>query len=576
MLLQSLVDFYHDLEEQGKVLPRGWELINISYVLDLNADGNIVAVESVKQERTIGKKTIMVPTAMLLPATVARTSAPRPNFLWDNSAYILGFDEMGNSGRAKKAFSACQSWHKEMLSGIDSLSAKALSSFFENWNYEKFREHPALVPLLGEITFGNITFRVNGSYVVDDPKIRAAWDTSQEETANANAVERTSLATGTQGKIAKLHPQFKGIVGAQPSGAALVSFNAASTHSYALNAGMNAQTSEFDTYAYGTALNYLLKDRSHVNRVGETTILCWAQGGEAAYQDLFTRLLFQGVEKEPEALLTLLCDLSNGIAVEYDGVELDPKTTFYVLGLSPNASRLYVRLFHCGSFGEFLGNILTYYQDVEIKGNFSNLLHVWRALRETVNPMAKNKNASTNMSADMLDAVLTGDPYPPALWHQVQDRILIEHDVTWRKAAITKAYFMRDPHVDVQMKEEVLTVALNKESKNIPYAMGRLFAVIISIQDASNPNAVGVIQANNFSSAITTPASTFPFLLEKAYGQIKRLNDRLAASFDRQIMELLDLFDQKFPETLTDQERGAFILGFYHQMSAKYNKTEKE
>ena len=103
MLLQSLVDFYHDLEDQGKVLPKGWELINISYILDLDADGNIVAVESVKQERTIGKKTIMVPTAMLLPATVARTSAPRPNFLWDNSAYILGFDEVGNSGRAKKS-----------------------------------------------------------------------------------------------------------------------------------------------------------------------------------------------------------------------------------------------------------------------------------------------------------------------------------------------------------------------------------------------------------------------------------------------------------------------------------------
>ena len=119
MLLQSLVNYYYDLAEQEKVFPRGWEHVNISYVLDLDENGRLKEVASVKQQQTTGKKSFMRPTAMLLPTAVLRSNGVHPNFLWDKSSYILGVDDKGKPTRTAECFSASKAWHKKLLDGVD-------------------------------------------------------------------------------------------------------------------------------------------------------------------------------------------------------------------------------------------------------------------------------------------------------------------------------------------------------------------------------------------------------------------------------------------------------------------------
>lgn len=575
MLLQSLVNYYYDLAEQEKVFPRGWEHVNISYVLDLDENGRLKEVASVKQQQTTGKKSFMRPTAMLLPTAVLRSNGVHPNFLWDKSSYILGVDDKGKPTRTAECFSASKAWHKKLLDGVDTPAARALLLFFDSWNPAQICEYPFLMEHLDEISStAYLTFRVDGMYVADDELIQAAWNAYKNADATDPSNECMSLVTGHRGKVIRVHPQFKGIVGAQSSGASLVSFNMSSALSHGWKQGMNARISEFDAYAYSTALNSLIKDREHVYRIGDATILCWAQGGEPAYQDLFLRLVSASEEDEPERVLEILCDLSNGDAIKYEGVTINPDTTFYVLALAPNAARLSVKLFYHNSFGRMMGNILTYYQDVEIDGNFGALLHPWQLLYELINPKSK-KSTTLLTSVTFLEAFLTGGPYPSTLWSSLFNRIIIEHNVSWRKAAITKAYFLRVPYIESIEKEEVFGVALNPESNNVPYTLGRLCSVLFSIEETADPNLKDVVQARAFKGLLTTPATSFPMVIQRAYGKLRTLG-RLQETFDEQLMDLFSRLDEQFPEVLTEKEQGEFIIGYYHQMTARYKKKGEE
>ena len=73
------------------------------------------------------------------------------------------------------------------------------------------------------------------------------------------------LVTGEEGPIAILHPSIKGVMGAQSSGASLVSFNAPAFESYGKESardnqgqGRNAPVGKYAAFAYGAALNYMV------------------------------------------------------------------------------------------------------------------------------------------------------------------------------------------------------------------------------------------------------------------------------------------------------------------------------
>ena len=106
------------------------------------------------------------------------------------------------------------------------------------------------------------------------------------------------LVTGQTAPIARLHPAIKGVQGAQSSGASLVAFNATAFESYGheladkTGQGLNAPVSESAAFAYGTVLNRLLADREHVQYIGDTAVLCWAEDAEPLCQDLFCGAMF--------------------------------------------------------------------------------------------------------------------------------------------------------------------------------------------------------------------------------------------------------------------------------------------
>lgn len=576
MILQALVQHYEDLTVKGMIAPPGWSPVKVFYSLELDEEGRLLRTASIQQEVQKGKKTVLAPQTIDLPSPVKRTVGIASNFLCDNSTYLLGLDEKPDVQRTRNCFADSRSLHEKLLKNIDSVPARAVLRFFQTWDPEKAAEHPALQETLSDITAGaNLIFRLNGAFVHNDPAIRQAWQTHYD--AEGDGPKAVCLVTGRESPVEAVHPAIKGVRGAQSSGAALVSFNAPAFCSYGKTQNLNAPTGKYASFAYTAALNHLLADREHTQILGDTTVVCWAQGGEPAFQDAFGAFAFglqsSYTEKELQGMVK---NLLNGLPVQFDETLLDRDRPFYILGLAPNAARLSVRFFLRNSFGEFLKNVQNHYDRIEIvKPAYDsfNTLPLWKLLGETVNQKSNDKSPSPNMAGAVLRSVLMDEPYPATLLQGALLRIRAEQEVTRGRAAIIKAYYLKNPHQNID--KEVLTVSLNPDSTNIPYTLGRLFSVLEAVQSAAVPGINATIKDRYFNAASSTPGHIFPTLLNLTQKHLRKLEVGIRVFYEKQITELMGILSEEFPPQLSLPQQGAFQLGYYHQTQKRYEKKEE-
>ena len=587
MILQALTAYYEQLVRQGKLSAPGWDdSFKVSYELRLNDAGQLVSIVPLLTEKTMGKKTVLAPRAMRVPAHVKRTAGVSANLLCDNSSYLLGADEKGKPERAKQCFDACAALHHRLLDDVDSPAARALLAYFDSWDPAQAADHPLLREQWKEITgsanliFGYEAADHSHSFVNDDTAIQNAWQAHyNDRSAGADTVQ--CLITGKQAPAALVHPSIMGVQGAQSSGAALVSFNAPAFCSYGHEQGENAPMSEYAAFAYTTALNRLLADRNHCKHVGDTTILCWAENAEPVYQDAMSMFLFGADETtgiQESDVQAALKRLSAGQTVPFLEKELSPDQHFYLLGLAPNASRLSVRFFLRDTFGSFAQNLQKYAEEMAIdcseKEKFRTL-PIWAVVNETTRTVpGQPAKPSPQLAGDLLRAVLTGGRYPATLLNGVTLRIRAEQAVTRGRAAVIKAYYLRN--YPTELNKEVYTVSLN-ETTNVPYLLGRLFSVLEAVQKAANPGINTTIKDRYFNAACATPGMAFPTLLRLSQKHLQKLNDGLATHYDKQITALMaQLPESGFPARLSLPDQGKFTIGYYHQTQKRFTKKNEE
>ena len=589
MILQALTAYYEQLLRQGKIAAPGWDgRFKVSYELRLNDAGQLVDVVDLRVSETKGKKTVIVPRELRVPAHVKRTVGIAANFLCDNSSYLLGADEKGKPDRAKQCFEACAQLHHKLLDGVDDPAAKAILAYFDSWDPAQAAEHPLLNAEWKDLTGNaNLIFGYEAPdhhhiLANDAPAIQAAWQ-AHYGAADADAATMQCLITGKQAPAALVHPAIKGVMGAQSAGAALVSFNAPAFCSYGHEQGENAPVSEYAAFAYTTALNLLIADRNHCKRVGDTTIVCWAESAEPAYQDAFSLFLFGAEEasgiKETDVQAALR-RLAAGQTVPFLEKELAPDQHFYVLGLAPNAARLSVRFFLRDTFGTFARNLQKHADALEItRPAYEKFDTLWpytlarsavRFSKDWKKADEELQKSFPRLSGDLLTSILNDTRYPATLLNGTVQRIRAEHDVTWARASVIKAYYSKNE--DPLCPKEVLTVSVNKESTNIPYNLGRLFAVLERTQEAANPNINTTIKDRFFNSASATPSLVFPTLINLAQKHLAKLNEGQRIALDKSIGELSDKLGETFPKQLMLAEQGAFQLGYYQQRQEYFKK----
>lgn len=257
-------------------------------------------------------------------------------------------------------------------------------------------------------------------------------------------------------------------------------------------------------------------------------------------------------------------------------LDVDPHRSFYILGLAPNAGRLSVRFFLKDCFEAVMKNINDHYERMDIACSANerfSYLPLWAMLRETVNLNSRDKSPSPAMAGATVRAVFSGGPYPASLLQATMLRIRAEHCVTRGRAAILKAYYLKNPHDECP--KEVLTVSLNESSTNPAYTLGRLFSVYVAVQEAASPGITATIKDRYFNSASAMPGSVFPVLNNLCQKHLRKLEPARRVYYDKQIMELKGILGEEYPARMSLAQQGAFDLGYYHQTQKRYTKKEE-
>lgn len=588
MILRELADYYELLLDEGKVGKEGWENEKVSYVVTIDYNGEVKSIFSIEEKKKQGKKEIWIPAKRMIPVHKGRSGkTPKPYFLCDTAKYILGIwipsgneeTDKKNKKQAQDYFQASALIHKEILKTSESRIAKSICKFFETWDFEQNKDNFAID--WKEIEKLNVVFRSfeNAKEILEYEEIKNIWDLYNKNNNSGNEKKARCLVSGKLAPVARLHPQFRGIQGANSSGAMLVSFNGTAFESYGKEKGENAPVSQDITNAYGQALNYLLSDSTHHRQIGDATTVFWAktQKNENGYADFMSQLLDGADENEEDKLLMVMSHIAKGEQVDYMEKELNPEIPFYILGMSPSVARISIRFFYSNTFEKLVSNIQSHYKRLEIespsyeKKKFPGIREL---LDETINKKSTQKQAQPVLSGALMRAILENRPYPAGIYNNMMLRIHAEHSLNRNKAAFIKAYIIKNYK---DKKEIADTMKLNEDTEYVPYVLGRLFEILEEIQ----VSAIGkeTVKDRYFNSASTTPSVVFPQILRLANSHLavlRRDKKGMQVYLEKTLCALCDKIHSDFPKYLSLEDQGIFMLGYYHQQQKRYEKKENK
>jgi CRISPR-associated protein Csd1 len=574
-ILASLAKAYERIKDAP---PFGYSAEKIGFLISLNDDGTVAGVTDLRSGE--GKK--KSPRLMQVPASFKRPGVtPKPFFLWDNTAFVLGISGAeGKSGATR--FAAFRDYHRKVLGGTDDLGLLALLRFLENWTDAQFVQ-----PLwLEDIKDQNVVFvlesdRRSNVYLHDRPAAKALWE---KLSASDESVNTVCLITGEAGPIARLHPSIKGVWGAQSSGASIVAFNQESFVSYEHEQGDNAPISEAEVFRYTTALNaFLAKGSRNRIQIGDASTVFWAEAPDATVAETAENAFVAMFEQVDESIETakvggILERIRKGQPLEQVAPELSHGVRFHVLGLAPNAARLSIRFWFDNDFGVLAKNYQQFVAGMRIEPP-SRDAHppLWRYLVEMA-VLGKRENVPPNLAGEWMRSILMGTAYPQTLLSTVLMRIRADGEINALRVAVLKALVIRN-----FKNEKEAPVSLDLDNTNKGYLLGRLFAAYEHAQTAALGSKVNATIKDKFYGAASAQPRKVFALLEKGSANHLSKVGKQALGFrvvlERAIggiMEKMSPGDEPFPASLSAQEQALFGLGYYHQRNEFFKSKKAE
>jgi CRISPR-associated protein Csd1 len=582
MILQALNNYYERMVNvpASGMSPFGTSIENISFALVLAADGGLKEVEDLRIQE--GSK--LFPRKIPVPAAETRTSGVKANFLWDKSAYVLGADCEGPTEQNKLRFEAFRDRLQTVGKNVEDNGMAAVLNFYQTWDRAAAETNIRRYQPWEDVCNANLVFRLEGvpGFIHNQLFVQKAWIEHKQQAENLTLVQ--CLISGEKNApLARVHTPIKGVRGGQTSGGYIVSFNASAFVSYGND---KAAVAEKSAFAYTTALNALLTSKSRQKvYVGDTSVVFWAEctsPAESFFADLFDppadatkeagSVDDQQTASKIRGVLQAIRDGKRAVDVVPD---LDESVQFYILGIAPNAARLSIRFWQVNKLGDLLKRIGKHFDQLAIVPQFESepeFPPLWRLLCQTAT-LGKSENVSPVLAGGMAKSMLTGALYPQSLLPIVLGRIRAEHSVTYFRAAMLKAFLIRNKQMEV-------SVSLNLDRTDLPYLLGRLFAVLEKAQEEAIPQTNATIKDRYLGSASATPAQVFNMLLKNAANHISKLRKApekkgWAIRYETMIQDIIDGISD-FPTTFSAEEQGLFMIGYYHQRKDFYTKKNKE
>ena len=565
MILRALYDYY---KRSDNLPAKGMEEKEIGFLIVLSPEGRFLRFEDCR----LGKDRARI---YLVKKHVGRSSAAIANYLYDNSAYVLGYSDKTN-GKEQLYFDT----FKEKVETIakvfpDNKDIYAIQAFYKN-SRDSIIQTVSQDVLWEDIRknlskkYSTFSFRIEGDLKIVAEKKEIL---QLEECDSSDA--KFCLVSGKYGvpvdtTTATMIPGSQAI-------AKLVAFQVNSGYdSYGKTKCGNAPISEEAEFAYTTALNSMLQKGSRNKfMLGNRTFVFWASSkNEASLEaenSLFELLGYsEEVKDDPNANIMKARKVFESIYSGLLKTELEDR--FYILGLAPNSARIAVVYWSETTLKDFAGKILNHFNDMEIHDTRKDK-KPYMGIREIISSVTlggKMSDVTPNLPEAVVKSIFQGLPYPQTLYSACVRRIRAEQKLTIARAAIIKAYLNRQNN-----NNKTIDIMLDKDNNNQGYLCGRLFAVLDKIQE--DANNISSIRERYMNAASATPSAVFATILNLSVHHSEKLDEGRRIYFEKLKQEILDKVSADgFPTHLDLQDQGRFFVGYYHQRQDFFTSKKEQ
>ena len=565
MILKALYDYYKRCDN----LPaKGLEEKEIGFLIVLSSEGQFLRFEDCRTGKDHAR-------TYLVKKHVGRSSAAVANYLYDNSAYVLGYSDKSN-GKEQLYFDTFKAQIEDIAEAFpDNNEILAVKAFYNN-SREEVIQTVSQDPLWEDIKknlskkYSTFSFRIEGDLRIVAEK-KEILQLEEKDSSDATFC----LVSGEYGVPVDTTTATM-IPGSQAT-AKLVAFQVNSGYdSYGKSKCGNAPISENAEFAYTTALNSMLQKGSRNKfMLGTRTFVFWASNNNEASREteesLFDLLGYsEEANDDPNANLMKVRKVFESIYSGTLETGLDDK--FYILGLAPNSARIAVVYWSETTLKDFAEKILKHFCDMEIHDTRKDK-KPYMGIREIISSVTlggKMSDATPNLPEAVVKSIFQGLPYPQTLYSACLRRIRAEQKLTITRAAIIKAYLNRQSN-----NNKKINIMLDKDNNNQGYLCGRLFAVLDKIQE--DANNISSIRERYMNAASATPSAVFATILNLSVHHSEKLDEGRKIYFEKLKQEILDKVSADgFPTHLDLQDQGRFFVGYYHQRQDFFTSKKEQ
>lgn len=601
MLIKALCDYYDAIQDDDQESLTGecYSKQRVSYMIFLGKDGLVSDIVDIRDEERIttkkGTKVKYNPVDIILPKRSQKTSIDL-NIIEHRPLYIFGLNYADGkltpndkTNKAKKSHECFVKGNLEFCKDIDSEIVTAYKNFLEKWDPENETQNDKLVALGKEYASSYYCFALEGHPEIklhEDELLKRKFE--KEFSKQQSSTDEVLAMCPIEGEVlptARIHDKIKGLSGGNSTGGVLVGVKDNAYESYGKSQSYNSSISERAMKKYTASLNSLLSSKNHkinfpdMNKVDNLTIIFFAikKNDENECYEFIDALMENPKNSMDDSLKSIAKEIEQGRTGGALELNTDDEVTFYVAGLTPNSSRISQKFVVRDSFGSIMKNIRQHQIDMAVsEDEDAKQVKLWWILKELISPKSSKESVPAPLTSRTIMAILRGIEYPQALLGTVVRRIKLDSDeennhfikFNDTRVGIIKACINRKNRLT--NKKEEIKLSLDRQNTNPAYLCGRLFAVIEKLQiDAAGTKLNRTIKDSYFAAACARPSSVMPRLIQLSNYHVSKLSKSEGKNSGvyccKMISEIMDSLGEAFPKTLSLEDQGRFIIGYYQQ-----------
>jgi CRISPR-associated protein Csd1 len=488
----------------------------------------------------------------------------------------------------------------------DSTAAVAINIYLQS--RPAFPKHYFDDSRLKRVASQQFSFRVAGRLIVTDPCIRQWWQAEFENKRKA-VVEKLPKGKDAfplgdhddcQGALTSVFPHVSGVPNSGPW-CPLASFDKAPSQSYGLGA-MTASVRLNVAEKATAALNWLLGDEASHVRMRDAVFIFWAVN-ETSPDSPPQPLDFGDLMSEADPL-----QVREFLNNAWGGYAQFPDTSrFYAAVLSSPKSRVTVRSWHTEALPQAVGHLRWWLKSSMLPNQWGEESPTSiMQLADCTIRKGKNSKPLPRTYSELFEAALFSRPLPPRLFSAALERQALElakgcdkkaknefEERLRARTALVKLFF------ELNKKGEQVTMENHTCQEDAAYLCGRLLALLDKVHVEAHRESGGTSSspANRaYSAASTTPALIFPQLCKLARYHLNKIGGGWASCLEhgyqaetgefveglKQVVDGLRKSRMKesascdFPRTLSLEQQGRFVIGFYYERCRKWPKSKKK